>query len=169
MMRLLAIAFAALASLATAAEASEDPFLSKLVGTWIGRGTVLQKMDAKPERVYCKITNTLSDDGNTLVQKGRCSLASNSGRVDGTIVALGGDAYGGELSSLVSRGPAALKGTLAGARLVLTVNYDDKLSGDPVEATNTLAVNGKGYTLTSTRNDVNGKPFTSSEIVFTAE
>ena len=164
----MALAAAGLMSLQTAANA-EDTFLAQFVGSWIGRGVMKQSAEAEPERVYCKISNTLSADGESLVQKGRCSLASNSGPLNGTITAVGGNAYSGELSSLASRGPASLSGTLRGSHLVLTSKFTDKLSGDPVEATNTLTIVAGGYKLTATRPDPKtGSTFTSSEIVFTA-
>ncbi len=170
MKRLLIVALAAAGLVSfQAAAMAEDAFLAQLVGTWVGRGTVKQSADAKPERVFCKISNSLSDDGNALVQKGRCSLASNSGPLSGTITAVGGNAYSGELSSLASRGPAALTGTLRGKSLVLTSKFNDKLSGDPVEAINTLAVVAGGYKLSATRADPKtGATFTSSDIMFTA-
>lgn len=166
------VAAAALAALVWTgtAVAAEDPFLSQMVGTWIGRGTSKANAAATPERVYCKVSNTLSPGGSSLIQKGRCSLASNSGAIKGTITALGNNAYAGEMASLASRGPATLSGALQGDRLVLSAKFADKLSGDPVEATNTLALTSNGYQLTATRPDPKtGATFTSSDILFTAK
>ena len=64
-----------------------DPLLSRLAGTWTGRGSYQQSASAKQERIFCKITNTLVENGNALQQRGRCSVASSSGAVDGLITA----------------------------------------------------------------------------------
>ena len=155
-----------------------DPFLSQLVGDWIGRGAMKQGPDSEQERLYCKISNTLSADGMSLVQKGRCSLASNSGTIDGTITALGDKAYSGSLASLASRAPAALKGTLVETivdkkkheELVLNAEYIDKVSGKPVKSVNTIQLVEGGYSLTATRVDPrDGSTYTSSQIIFTAK
>ena len=151
-----------------AGAAADDAFLSHFAGTWIGRGTMQTSPTAEPERVYCKITNTLSADGNTLTQDGRCAIASNSGGLSGAITSLGKGAYSGTLDSFASREPATLSGTLRGSQLVMHSKYTDKLSGEEVEATNTLALVANGYTLTATRTDpASGSAFTSSKIAFT--
>jgi hypothetical protein len=153
---------------AGAASAAEDAFLSRLVGEWIGRGTMRTSPQAEPERVYCRIANTLSSDGRTLQQKGRCSLASNSGPIDGTIAALGSNLYGGSLNSLASRGPTTIAGSANGSRLELSADFVDSFDGKPARATIVIhLVSGGGYRLTSTRvHPETGEPYTASEIVF---
>ena len=169
------LAIALTVALVTSASAAQDPFLAKLVGTWIGRGAMVQSADAKAERLYCKVTNTLSEDGTTLNQAGRCSLASASGPIDGHIKAGADNTYSGTLASIGSRGPATLAGGLADnadKKKVLRLNteYIDKLSGAPVKAVNTLELlPDGGYSLTATRtNPADGKEYTSSKVVFSA-
>ena len=87
---------------APSAQAAEDALLARLVGDWIGRGSMRTSPAAVPERVYCKMVNRLSADGRSLQQRGRCSLASNSGAVDGVIAAMGSNRYSGTLASLAS-------------------------------------------------------------------
>jgi hypothetical protein len=178
-MKLSAFAGATLILLAAAIPAqAADAFLSQLVGNWIGRGAMKQSPDAEQERLYCKISNTLSPDGMSLLQKGRCSLASNSGTIDGSITALGDKAYSGSLASLASRAPAKLNGTLVETtvdkkkreQLVLNAEYVDKMSGQPVKSVNTIELVGGGYSLTATKIDPrDGSTYTSSQIIFTAK
>jgi hypothetical protein len=151
-----------------AASAADDACLSRLVGEWIGNGTMRTGPQAEPERVYCRITNTLGADGRTLQQKGRCSLASNSGPIDGTIAALGSNLYGGSLSSLASRGPTTIAGSANGSRLELNADFVDRFDGKPAHAVIVIhLVSGGGYRLTSTRIDPDdGSSWTASEIVF---
>jgi hypothetical protein len=178
-MRMVAIVGAlAIAIVASPAAQAADAFLSQLVGDWIGRGAMKQGPDAEQERLYCKISNTMSADGMSLLQKGRCSLASNSGTIDGSITALGGKAYSGSLASLASRAPAKLNGVLVETtvdkkkheQLVLNAEYIDKLSGDKVKSVNTIALVDGGYSLTATKVDPrDGSTYTSSQIIFTAK
>jgi hypothetical protein len=158
-----------LSGLGSAPTLAADAFLGKLVGEWTGRGTMKLSAGAAPERVYCKISNTLAADGNTLEQKGRCSLASNSGSVDGTITAAGGG-YKGSLDSLASKGPATLAGTGGATRLELEASFVDVLTNEPAQSTTTIALSANGgYRITTSRADPKtGATFTSSEIVFTA-
>ena len=178
-MKLSAFAGATLILLAAAIPAqAADAFLSQLVGNWIGRGAMKQGPDAEQERLYCKISNTMSADGLSLLQKGRCSLASNSGTIDGSITALGDNAYSGSLASLASRAPAKLNGTLFEIKvdkvkheqLVLNAEYVDKLSGEKVKSVNTIQLVDGGYSLTATKIDPrDGSTYTSSQIIFTAK
>jgi hypothetical protein len=152
-----------------AALAAEDAFLSQLVGSWTGRGAMRISPDAEPERVYCKIANALAADGATLQQKGRCSLASNSGPIDGTISALGSNLYGGLLNSLASKGPATIAGSASGSRLELNADFVDSFDGKSARSVIVIdLISGGGYRLTSTRvNPETGASYTASEIVFT--
>lgn len=161
--------FAAIAFLAAlpSAQAADDPFLSRLVGDWIGRGTMRTGPTAEPERVYCKIVNRLSEDGSSLQQKGRCSLASNSGPIDGTIAAVGSGLYGGSLNSLASKGPATVAGSGNGTRLELNADFIDTFDGKPARSIIVLELTAEGYRLTSTRADPGGaEPWQASDIVF---
>ena len=153
---------------ATAAPAADDAFLSRLVGDWTGRGSMRTSADAEPERVYCKVRNALADGGQALEQSGRCSLASNTGAIDGTIAAMGSGLYGGTLESLASRGPAQIAGSLSGDRLELNADFIDTLGGEQARSIIVIDLVGDGYRLTSTRiDDDTGARYTASEIVFT--
>ena len=164
-----AIAMAALLGVSgMSASAAEDAFLSKLVGDWTGRGQMRVTPDGEPERVYCKIANTLAADGSTLQQKGRCSLASNSGPIDGTIAAIGSNLYGGSLNSLASKGPATIAGSANSGRLELNADFLDTLNGKPARSIIVIdLISEGGYRLTSTRIDPDtGARYTASEILF---
>jgi hypothetical protein len=150
------------------AMAADDAFLSRLVGEWTGRGDLRTSPHAEPERVFCKIANTLIADGRTLQQKGRCSLASNSGAIDGTIAAIGSNLYRGTLNSLASRGATTIAGSASGNRLELNAEFVDSFDGKPARSVIVIdLVSGGGYRLTSTRVDPNdGTTWTASAIVF---
>lgn len=159
--------FAAALTLAAAPAAAEDALLGQLVGNWIGNGTFHQSADAEAERVYCKIANTLADDGNTLRQKGRCAVASNSGAIEGTIEAIGSGLYGGSLSSLASVGAATISGEGHGDTLVFEADYIDSRSNQPTRTTTTLTVGDSAYTLVSEQTDPDdGSRFVATEIIF---
>lgn len=188
-MRFLLCLIVALA--ASPAVADPDPFLSRLAGQWVGRGAMQQDASAESERVFCKVTNTLSPDGQTLVQDGRCALPGNSGPISGEITAIGGNAYTGTLDSVVSRGPAKLNGAIAEMAadkngklsaadgktadadripvLQMNAEYVDR-GGDAVKALNSIIpVAGGGYILMATRTAPDGSSYTASRIVFTAK
>lgn len=165
-----AIFAATLIALTPAAALADDALLTKLVGGWTGRGTIKLKPDTEPERVFCKVTNTLLEDGKTLDQKGRCSLASSSGRIDGEIRADGGGKYSGTLASLASRGPAALVGTGNASRLDLDASFIDTFTHEPDTSITTIEVLPGGYRLSTVRKDPKtGAGYTSSTITFSAD
>ena len=165
-----AILAAVLMLLTPAAALAGDSLPAKLVGEWTGRGTVVVKPGSAPERVFCKVTNTLLEDGNTLDQKGRCSLASSSGRIDGEIKAGPGNKYSGALASLASRGPASLVGTGNAARLDLNASFVDVFTGEPDTSVTTIEVLPGGYRLSTVRKDPKtGASYASSTIAFTAD
>lgn len=169
MRRLLALAALAIGLQSGTALAAEDPFLSRLVGEWTGRGTLQTGPTAEPERVYCKIANSLAADGSTLQQRGRCSLASNSGPIDGNISAMGANLYSGSLNSLASKGPATVTGSATGSRMELSSEYIDTFDGKPARSTIVIdLIAGGGYRLISTRLDPAGA-WKASEIVFSAQ
>jgi hypothetical protein len=151
--------------------AADDAFLSKLVGDWIGRGTMKTSPEAAPERIYCKIENTLTEVGATLAQKGRCSLTSTSGSVNGSISADGAGVYRGTLDSLASKGPATLQGKATTSRLDLDATFIDALTGQSAESVTMIELLSKGgYRLSTTRTDPKtGTTYTSSEIIFSAK
>jgi len=125
MKRALPAAFVAAITFALPAFAADDPILSRLAGEWTGGGTYKQSADAAQERIFCKVTNTLVQNGTALEQRGRCSVASGSGPIDGTITAAGGGRYSGTLMSLASEGPASFSGSGGGGRLTLSMTFVD--------------------------------------------
>ncbi len=164
-----AIFAAALIALMPVAALADDALLTKLVGEWTGRGTVQLKPGIQPERVYCKVTNTLLEDGVTLDQKGRCSLTSSTGRIDGEIKAGAGNKYSGTLASLASRGPATLEGTGNASRLDLDASFVDTFTGQPDTSVTTIEVLPGGYRLSTVRKaPKTGASYTSSAITFSA-
>lgn len=165
-MRIFAVGLALAMALPSLPAFAEDAFLSRLAGEWTGRGTMKTSATAESERVFCKVKNTLSDDGSALTQSGRCSLASNSGPISGTIAAVGSDLYSGTLDSLASRGPASLAGSGVADRVELNADYIDRLSGGEARSIIVIDFVGGGYRLTSTRVD-GGQNYVASEIVFT--
>ena len=166
MKRALLAAILATISFALPAAAADDPILARLVGDWTGRGTWRQSADAQPERIFCKISNTLVQNGAALQQRGRCSVASSSGSVDGIISANGGGRYSGTLNSLASQGAASLSGTGSGSRLVLDTTYVDARSHEPAKSVTTMQLSGSGYRLTTQRRD-GANTWTGSDINFT--
>jgi hypothetical protein len=161
----IALALLALALPATAL-AADDPILAKLVGEWTGNGTFRQSAQAAPERIFCKVTNTLSENGSALTQKGRCSVASNSGPIDGLIKADGAGKYSGTLKSLASDGPAALSGSGSGGRLTLETAFIDARTHEPAKSLTTMELSSAGYRLVSERRDT-GPAWTANDITFT--
>jgi hypothetical protein len=165
MMRALPAVLLATIAFALPALAADDPILSRLAGQWSGRGTYQAGADAAPERVICKITNTLVQNGRALQQSGRCSISSGSSGVSGLITAAGGGRYTGTITSMASDGPASFTGTGSGGRLTLNMSFTDGQTHAPAKATSTMAISGSGYHLTTTRRD-GGKNWTSNDITF---
>ena len=140
--------------------------LARLAGEWTGNGTFRQSAEAAPERIFCKVTNTLTENGAALQQKGRCSVASNSGPIDGLIKADGGGKYSGTLNSLASDGPAALAGTGSGGKLILETTFVDARSHEPAKSVTTMELGPGGYRLVSVRKDTAGANWTANDITF---
>ena len=156
-----------LATIAFALPASaNDALLARLVGSWTGHGTYRQSTTTAPEPIFCKVTNTLVNGGTALQQLGRCSVASNSGPIDGIISTAGGGRYTGHLASLASEGPASFSGTGGGDRLTLSMTFVDARTHEAAASVTTMTISGNGYRLTTTRKD-GGKSWTATEIRFT--
>jgi hypothetical protein len=152
----------------TMVAAADDTLLARFVGDWTGRGTAKLAESADPERIFCRLSNTLIDDGKTLQQRGRCGVANNTGIVDGTIEALGNGRYAGTLRSLASRGAATVTGVASGGKLVLTAEFIDARTGDPAVSTTVLTPGNDGYRMSSTRTAPDGGDYAESDIVFGA-
>lgn len=134
----------------TTASSAADELLSRLQGDWIGQGTVRMSPSAEPERIYCKIANKLVDGGQALEQKGRCAVATNSGRLRGKIAAKGQGRYAGSLDSPQTRGPAVLAGRAEDGRIVLSADFVDRFSKQPSHSFIHLIVgDGGAYRLVS--------------------
>jgi hypothetical protein len=153
---------------AAPAFSAEDALLSRMQGEWIGQGTVKKSAAAKPERIYCKIANRLVDGGSALEQKGRCAVASNSGRLKGKISAKGNGQYAGSLDLPETNGPAVLAGRAEKDKIVLSASFVDRFSKKPGKSTISLFVGDAGaYRLVSDNvNPSNGKRFQASNILF---
>ena len=165
MKRALPLAFLATVALALPALAA-DPILSRLAGSWTGHGTYKQSATAAEEPIFCKVTNTLTDNGSALKQSGRCAVSSNSGAIIGLIKATGGGRYSGTLDSLASDGPASLSGSGSGGRLTLSMSFVDSQTHAAVTSVTTMTLTGSGYRLLSQRRD-GGKTWTPTDIAFT--
>lgn len=163
-----AVAALLLASGATSAAAADDVLLSRLQGEWIGQGTVRMSPGSEPERIYCKIANKLVDGGSALEQRGRCAVATNSGRLKGKISARGEGRYEGSLDSPQTAGPATLAGHAENDKIVLSAQFIDRFSKRPSLSIISLIVGNSGqYRLVSdTLNPESGKHFQTSDIVF---
>ena len=162
----LAAAYAAIVLSSVPSVAAADPILTQFVGDWVGHGTYKAGPLAPPESLYCKLTNTLSNDGSTLQQKGRCSIPSRSGAVKGKIVAQGGGKYNGSLDTLATEGAAALFGKETDGRLDLTAQYTDARTKREVIAAVSLVPSGSKYRLV-TKTTRNGTSFIASDVTFT--
>jgi hypothetical protein len=142
---------------------AEDALLARLVGEWIGNGTVKLNAKAEPEKIYCRIVGTLLD-GETIEQKGRCSVASNSGALATVITARGGGRYDGTMDA-PSVGTASLDGSASGSRIRLTATFVDKKTREPREATVTMNLSEAAYRVT-TNTGAGGDSYVSSDITF---
>jgi hypothetical protein len=139
----LGAALAFLAIGAGSALAADDALLARLAGEWIGNGTVKLNPKAAPEKIYCRIVGTLVG-GTTIEQKGRCSVASNSGALATIITAHGGGRYRGTMKA-PSLGTADLSGSASGGKLQLTATYLDGKTKEQRQANVTMNVADAAY------------------------
>ncbi len=161
-MRRLTIALA-LICVASAAHA-DDALLKRLVGDWIGRGTLQLKTSEAPERLYCKITNTLTADGTGLRQSGRCALPTNSLAIEIDLRALGAGRYSGSAGRRGRHAFATLSGTGSTNRLVLTATTTGE---KPSTATATIEIGIDGFRLRTTKVDSKtATTHTLGEVIF---
>ncbi len=162
-----ALPLALLATITFAVPAlADDPILSRLAGNWTGRGTYQESASAKQERIFCKITNTLVQNGTALQQSGRCAVTSGSSAISGLIKSTGGGRYSGSLNSLASVGAAQFTGHGSGGRLTLSMSFVDTTTHASARSVTTMALSGSGYHLTNRRSG-GGKSWTSTDINFT--
>jgi len=150
--------------------AAEDPLLAKMAGNWIGRGTFKQSPSAEPELVYCKVSNTLVQGGAALKQSGRCAVATNSGRVSGTIESKGAGVYQGSLESLSTKGPATISGKASNNQIALNAQFIDNRTKKPGKATIQAVVgDGKYRMVSKTVDPKTNQEFVASDITFTKQ
>ncbi|MEX0853816.1 MAG: hypothetical protein WD036_11125 [Bauldia sp.] len=153
--------------------AGDDPLLARLAGDWIGRGLFRQSPEATPEHIYCRITNSLSEDGTTLTQKGRCAFASHTAAVESTLAAHGSGRYAGSGGGLgvASRAQATFDGTGTTNRLSFSAELTDTHSEESANATATVELLADGgYRLKALVTDKDtGETYTASEVVFAAQ
>jgi len=158
-----AIALAFVIAGAAPAGAADDPLLSRLVGEWIGNGTVRMGPKAEPERVFCKIVATMVG-GTSIRQQGRCSVASNSGAMTSTISAKGGGRYDGSMSA-PQVGTAAFSGNGSGNHLTLSAGFVDAKTQEKRKAIVSMNLSGATYRVTTTNAGDDGS-YVASDITF---
>jgi type 1 fimbria pilin len=157
----LAAAMMALAS--GAAFAADDPALKKLVGEWIGQGMFRWDSISDPERLYCRISSTISADG-VFRETGRCAVANDSAAVRVEIQAVAAGKYAGSASTgLGLRKPATFTGTGKGNQLVLVATE----TGEPVPTVLTIDIISGGFRIRAERTDPKtGRKFTATDATF---
>ena len=154
--------------LASAAPAAADALFEQLAGEWIGKGTGVQRSGAPSEKVYCRITNEIAEDGAVLKQSGRCAIGNDTGTLSGHIRSLGRERYDGSLTSPVMAGPATITGTGDGRGLGLEAVYEDSKTRRPTKAAITvrLLADGQYRMVTKAADAATGEPRQSSELQF---
>lgn len=153
-------------SLVSAVSAADDPVLKRLVGEWVGQGTFRWDSISEPERLYCKVTNTLGADG-VFHETGRCAVANDSAAVRVEIRPDKAGVYSGSASTgLGLRKPATFTGT-GKANQILLVTSAEADDGHPV--TITLDAISGGFRIRAERFDpTTGKKFLASDATFGA-
>ena len=146
------------------ARGDDDPLLSRLAGEWIGNGLVKLGPKAAAERIYCRIVATLVD-GNSIEQKGRCSIASNSRPLAGTIVAKGDHRYESVIDAPNIRA-AVFTGTGSGDNLTLSGDFVDTKTREQRKATVTMSLSDSGYRVTTDNSGEDGSSYVASDIIF---
>lgn len=128
----------------------------------------VQRPGAPAEKVYCRITNVSAEAGAVIEQSGRCAIGNSTGALTGRIRSLGGGRYDGSLSSPVTRGTAAIRGTGDRLGLDLEAVYEDSRTRRPTKAAITLRLVAEGqYRMVTKATDVaTGNPVQSSEVLF---
>ena len=155
--------FLASIMLAAATPVSAEGVLAAFAGEWVGRGAITISKRASPEPVYCKIKSTLSADGMSLEQKGRCAAGNDTSKVRGTLSDDGDGNITGEFAGNLRSGPATMTGTADETGITLSSNYEDKSSGEDQTSTIRWEKAGAGYKLVI----VEASDSSSGEIDFT--
>ncbi len=164
-MKRLMIGVALLCVASTAAMAADDAILKRMVGEWVGRGTVRLKADEEPQRLFCRVTNALDRGGQSLHQNGRCALPNLSVAIEAVIEAVGTRRYRGSAGRRGSPPVATFSGAAKNNQLVLTAETQD--DDEESTATATLDVDDNGFRIRAVAVDPKTKAtHTVSDVVF---
>lgn len=163
---LCAALLAAAASRPAAAQQAE--IFSGMSGQWVGKGSGRTGPGEPDEKIYCRVTNSLSADGKALEQDGRCAIGNTTGAIKGRIEAQGEGRFGGHLASPAMKEGAQINGTGDARQLELTAAYEDSRDGRAIISQLVFELLEDGaYRMTTTATDVrSGETFRASEIVF---
>ncbi len=97
-------------------------------------------------------------------------MATNSGRITGSIEASGSGAYKGSLQSLSTKGPVNFAGQASGNQIAMNADFVDKKTNKPGKATiQTVVGDGKYRTVSKTLDTKTKTEFIASDIVFTKQ
>ena len=145
------------------AQAADDPALKRLVGEWIGDGVFRWDSISDPERLYCKVTSTISADG-IFHETGRCAVANDSAAVRVDIQPLSAGKYAGSASTgLGLRKPATFTGTGKTNQIVLVATE----TNEPTPTVLTIDIGSGGFRIRAERTDPKtGKKFTATDATF---
>lgn len=163
--RVLALLLGALVLSAGAAQAA-DPALERMQGEWIGRGMVRLGPERTPERIYCRVVNTLQPDGGTLIQEGRCAVGNDTARISGRIDASGGG-YRGTMRTPEMESVAEIQGSGGPSGLDLLASYVDARSKETVRSSIQIRLADAAYTFRASATRGQAPAYQASDITFT--
>ncbi|MEX0345907.1 MAG: hypothetical protein AB3N20_13355 [Rhizobiaceae bacterium] len=165
----LMLVFLACLGIATIPAKSAGNPLGTYVGKFSGKGTIRRHPDEPKETVRCRISATLSADGNTLSQNGTCVVPGSKVAVDSELT------YNPANGRVVGRWTDVANGSTAGvsgkgdSQIVnLTIVGTDQQTGESRTLWMTLQPTKNGYLLITRSPKPNaGGRFVSGEIRFT--
>lgn len=137
-----------------------------MAGEWIGRGTAKLGPDRNPERIYCRVVNTLEAGGASLLQEGRCAVGNDTARISGRIDAAGGG-YRGTLRTPEMESTAVVQGAGGASGLDLLASYVDAQSGEAVQSSIQIRLSDAAYTFRASATRGNSPAYEASNITFT--
>ncbi|HXK54883.1 MAG TPA: hypothetical protein PK405_09375 [Hyphomicrobiales bacterium] len=154
--------------LAAAPAARANEVLDAMAGEWIGKGDGRIGPGEPAEKIYCKISNTLSDGGKALLQAGRCAVGNTTGALEGRIEAGENGQFGGKLVSPVMKAPATVSGSGDKKQLRLNARYVDSRTGRQISSDLEFEIVADGeFRMTTTATDLQtGDVYRSGEVVF---
>ncbi len=159
---------ACLAFAATPARPAENP-LGAYAGKFSGKGTIRRHPGEPKETVRCRISATLSAEGNTLKQNGTCVVPGSKVAIDSELT------YNPSNGRVKGRWTDVANGTAAGVSgkgdsksVKLTISGKDLQTGESRTLWMTLQPTKNGYLLiTRSPKPSAGGRFVSGEIRFT--